>query len=501
MSKTTAKTQARRLLKRALAAALAVIIAAGANAGAQTEITLIGQNNPAVDFPAVQDAVDTYDIVKLEGTFDFSGEPQSLMITRDVVLRGQNDAGGNMARIIANNAPPVLDPFKVALRIENPGGTVEFENLYVESAVPRVIHAGAIWAPSPDACKDLKATNCVIVGTYPTAACIGTFGGIKGTVHIYGSYLEGGYCAGDWGWWVGTVANCKWEVYSNTLVAASLCLDPTGSKGLRIENNHCEGPGILHAPATRGNIVVADNTMLQSGHQVFGGANNAYGVYLSHESGFSGGRISGNTITMSPSENVQLSGIVPAVCLGIYPAPAHGMLVESNTIMGKADWGIALDSGSSNNIIKANNLENFTAVQFGQYGAAQILIGGGGHGNLITGNVIGPLGPGAGAGILCWMGYDNDLLRNDYRSSGIQGLSGSNLACVLMGPATGGNLVHESGRFPRGTGGATEQVLDLPRELTGSTTNRVVGHSASTLAEDINPGIGQRVKDALEQLE
>ena len=498
MNKITTKTQTRRLLKGALVAAVAIVMAAGAPARAQTEITLIGQDNPAVDLPAVQSAVDTYDIVKLEGTFDFTGVGQSLAITRDVVLVGQDDAAGNMARIIANNG------VEVAVWINNPGGTVELDNLDIESTSGRIVHVGlGIWWPSPDGCKDLKVKNCRIVSTLPEAeaACIGTFGGVKGAVYLEGNYISGHYCAGDWGWWVGSVGNCTWDVCCNTLLATSLCLDPIASKGMRIENNHCEGPSILHAPATQGEIVITDNTMLQSGHQVFGGANNAFGMYLSHESGFSGGRISGNTITMSPSENVPLSGIVPAICLGIYPAPAHGMLVEGNTITGKADWGIALDSGSSDNIIKANNLENFTAVQFGQYGAAQILIGGGGHDNLLSGNVIGPLGPGAGAGILCWVGYDNDLIRNHYTSSGIQGLSGSNLACVLMGPATGGNLVHEPGRFPRGTGGATEQVLDLPRELTGSTTNRVAGHSASTLAEDINPGIGQRVKDALDQLE
>jgi hypothetical protein len=62
------------------------------------------------------------------------------------------------------------------------------------------------------------------------------------------------------------------------------------------------------------------------------------------------------------------------------------------------------------------------------------------------------------------------------------------------------NLVHESGRFPPGTGDAKKQVLDDVRERTGTTTNRVVGHPSNFFADDINPGIGQRKKDALDQL-
>ena len=99
MKRKTAKMQTRQLFRGVLIAALAIVITAGAPARA-TETTLIGQNNPAVDFPAVQTAVDNYDIVNLQGTFDFTGVPGSLMITRDVVLRGQDDDAG-MAKIIA----------------------------------------------------------------------------------------------------------------------------------------------------------------------------------------------------------------------------------------------------------------------------------------------------------------------------------------------------------------------------------------------------------------
>ena len=474
MKRKTAKMQTRQLFRGVLIAALAIVITAGAPARA-TETTLIGQNNPAVDFPAVQTAVDNYDIVNLQGTFDFTGVPGSLMITRDVVLRGQDDDAG-MAKIIANNG------VEVAVRVYNPGGTVELDNLDIESALGRLIHVGwAIWWPSGDACKDLKVKNCRIVGA---SACIGTFGGIRGTVYLEGNYISGQWCAGDWGWWVGTVGNCAWEIRSNTLVATMLCLDPIASKGVRIENNQCEGPAILDCIATQGEIVVRNNTMIQSGHYLWDDAQTAFGVFLSHQDGFSGGEISGNTIVMNPSENdpEHPYSIVPAIGLTDAWASAgtHGVLVQDNTITGKADWGIMLDGGASDNVIKGNSLEDFTAVPFGQYGAAQILISGGGYDNLLMDNVIGPLGSGAGAGILCWVGYNNDFIKNDYTQSGIPGIKNGGAPCLYLNVASQENFVHESGGFPPGTGGAKNQVVNLSFDEDGNTTNTVIGHRADT---------------------
>jgi hypothetical protein len=106
-------------------------------------------------------------------------------------------------------------------------------------------------------------------------------------------------------------------------------------------------------------------------------------------------------------------------------------------------------------------------------------------GNLFRGNVLGPLGSGAGVGIYC-EGDNNDFIRNDYTKSGIPGLAGGDIPCIMLAntydPVTGdlvaepeNNLVFESGGLPPGTT-ATEQVLDQPCELTGATTNTVVGH-------------------------
>jgi parallel beta-helix repeat protein len=503
METKTTKKERKQFLKGVLVAALGIVIMICVPANA-TETTLVGTGDPGVDFPAVQNAVDNYDIVNLQGTFDFTGAPGSLMMTRDVVLRGQDDDAG-MAKIIANNNSP-------AISIWNPGGTVEFDNLDIESAMLFIIHIGAIWGPPLDACKDLKVKNCKIVGTHPTPACIATFGSVMGTVYLEGNHIVGHWCAADWGAYVGSMSNCKWEVYSNTFVAIGLCLDLPASKGIRIENNHIEGPEILHCPATQGEIVVKNNTMIQSGHRVYMGSSDAFVMFASHQPGFSGGQITGNTIAMNPSEGEPLSWLIPVICLadfGVIPgwpgSGVHGVLVQDNTITGKADFGIVLAQGSSNNIIKGNNLENFTAVQFGLVGSAQIILGGGSNHNMLTENIIGPLGVGASAGITCFEGaFNNNFINNDYRQSGIPGIATSELPCVFLNWDTDNNLVFESGGFPQETD-AKSQVLDLGTfysQWTGY-ANRVIGHDADTYAqqEDMNPGIGQRKKDALEQLE
>ncbi len=117
--------------------------------------------------------------------------------------------------------------------------------------------------------------------------------------------------------------------------------------------------------------------------------------------------------------------------------------------------------------------------------ANQIAVSAGCDRNLFTRNTIGPLGDGATAGVMC-EGSSNDFIRNDYTQSGIPGVTAGAISCVWLAnsydPDTGdliaepeNNLVFEPGGFPPGTT-AAEQVLDDPRELTGTTTNAVVGH-------------------------
>jgi len=493
--------------KAILVVTLGVVIALGVPVKATVPIVATG--DPSTDFEAIQNALDSGGEVLLRNGVDSDANPISfnlegiwkvLRITQNVTFKGQDDAAGHRAKIIANNND------NPAIIIDNPGGTVEFRGLNIESTSRRIIIIGD--GPWPlalrDACKDFTVKDCNIVGTHEQASCIEAWGGLTGTLFLEGNHITGYFCVGDWALGAGLISEAKWEIYSNEFVASgSSCLAAWSSKGVRIENNRCEGPIILDAPTAQGEIIVKNNIMIQSGHNVYEG-NNAAGLLVSHWDGFSGGEISGNAINMNPSEDVQLQ-FVPAISLADYVAGAghgaHGLLVQDNTITGKADYGIVLDNGASDNIIRRNNLVNFTALQFGSYGAAQIADQPACHSNLFTGNVIGSLASEAFGGIVC-RGTDNDIIRNDYRRSNIPGLTSSDRPCVILGAASEGNLVFELGGLPFGTGGSTEQVLDLPREpdpqkAGSTTTNIVVGHSADILAEDINPGVAQRVREAL----
>ena len=500
MERQTVKRTKAASFAHILAAIVGVALALGAPVRGATDIVATG--DPATDFAAIQNALDAGGEVILQNgphgeIFDLSRVNASLRITRDVVLRGEDDATGNRARVMAG------DLRLAGVQIDNPGGTVELVGLDIESGAVFVVLVGdSPYAFAPrDACKDFRVKDCKIEATHVEAGCLVTLAGITGTFYLEGNHIVGHWCVADWAHHGGFQSRCSWEVHSNTFVATASCLDPQASEGVRMVNNHCEGPFILYSPATRGEIVVRDNTLIQSGHNVHQG-NNACGILVSHADGFSGGEIRGNRIKMNPTEDV---GYYTVAAMALSDAEgglgAHGLLVQDNTIIGKADLGIVLANGASNNILKRNNLEYLTALEFGSIGAAHIVVGSGCYGNVITRNAIGSPGEGAFGGIVC-LGTDNDIIRNDYAGSGIPGLTTSDLPCVILSAASERNLVFEPGRLPPGTGGATEQVLDLSSEPTpdgtpGTTANIVVGHSADILAEDINPGVGQRVENAL----
>jgi hypothetical protein len=66
---------------------------------------------------------------------------------------------------------------------------------------------------------------------------------------------------------------------------------------------------------------------------------------------------------------------------------------------------------------------------------------------------------------------------------------------LIEGAEVTNNLVKETGRFPAGTGGPKQQVLEFP---VYAHHNRIVGHAANEYAqlEASNPGIGQKIKES-----
>ena len=93
------------------------------------------------------------------------------------------------------------------------------------------------------------------------------------------------------------------------------------------------------------------------------------------------------------------------------------------------------------------------------------------------------------------------LTGNDYRATGLPGWDNGS-GCIILqsfadvggfGTEVKNNLIAESGRFPRGTGGASKQVFENKTASGLVHDNRIVGLPANFIAD---PGIGQRLKAA-----
>jgi hypothetical protein len=484
MARRTRPKSTRQFLEEMLTIALGILVAGGVPARAGTSIVATG--DPATDFGAIQDALDSGGEVILQNgpsgeVFNLEGVEKSLSITCDVILKGLDDTNGNMARVIANNFRTVPTPYgdvSVAMEVNVPGGTVELDNLDIET--------GAFWLIRLYTCKDSRLTNCKIkdVGSVGTTAFV-TYEGLTGT-----GYFEDNRISCAWGIvdlnWSRTIFP-SYEFHSNTIICPTdTCIALQAAKSVMIENNRFESPSSLYLAGVQGEITIKNNTVIQSGYQEYppgSGQYNTYAISTSQGQGFSGGEISGNTIDMNPSEDVQLQW-VPAICLADFEVfvGARGLLVQDNTIMGSGSFSIFVGHDSSNNIIRRNDFTGFTAVQHGPYGPCHICVGPYCHDNVCRDNIIGPVGPGEeAAGIWC-AGDNNDFIRNDYTQSGIPGLTAGNIPCVRLTTyhdlATGdflgqaeNNLVFELDSLPPGTG-AAEQVLDE----TSNTTNTIVGH-------------------------
>jgi len=454
---TSVEKSKRQSLKSVLVAALGILIVLGAPVSGDT--TVVGTGNPEVDLPAAQAAVDGGGTVTLKngganGEIAFNFGTGGVTIRNEVTIQGE-DVAGNMARIEASGDPSFYSGNK-AFYIDVGGS------------------------------DNVTITNCHIVCTGQN--CISGYEIMTtGTVRLKNNVIDGGYTIwfGPYGGTPQLVTN--YEIYNNTIRATDFSIAVVDAKSVRIENNETKSPyGILATNIGSNNgMTVKNNTVNASGGYYFeaGGLSITFGLRVAHFPGFSGGEISGNTISVAP-----VSVGAPIFSAGMaygYGTPANGVLTANNAISGQADYPILLGDGSSDNIFKGNDLSGITAQKMDIASANQIAVPAGCDRNLFTRNTIGPLGDGATAGISCG-GSSNDFIRNDYTQSGIPGLTAGSIPCVWLvntyDPDTGdliaepeNNLVFEAEGLPPGTT-AAEQVLDDPRECTGTTTNIVVGH-------------------------
>jgi hypothetical protein len=446
-----------QFFKAVLVAVFGILIAIGAPASG--DMTVVGTGDPAVDLPAAQAAVDGGGTVTLKnggdnGEIAFNFGTGGITIRNEVTIQGE-DVAGNMARIEASGDPAFSTGNKAFYIDVGGSDNVTIKNCHIVCTGQNCISGGGLMTTGT-----VRLENNVIDGEYSI-----WFGEYMGTPNLVTDY----------------------EIYNNTVKAANFSIAIVDAKSVRIENNETESPyGILAANIGSNNgLIVRNNTVNASGGYFYeaGGLTITFGLRVAHFPGFSGGIISGNTISIAP-----VSVGYPIFSAGMaygYGTSANGVLTANNAISGQADYAILLGDGSSDNIFKGNDLSGITAQKMDIASANQIAVPAGCDKNLFTRNTIGPLGDGATAGISCG-GSNNDFIRNDYTQSGIPGLTAGSIPCVWLtnsyDPDTGdviaepeNNLVFEPDGFPPGTTVA-DQVLDDPRECTGTTTNTVVGH-------------------------
>jgi len=444
-------------LKGVLVAAMGMLITACASVSGDT--TVVATGDPAIDLPAAQAAVDGGGTVTLKnvganGEIALNSGTGGITIRNEVTIQGE-DVAGNMARIEASGDKAFSSGNKAFYIDVGGSDNVTIRNCHIVCTGQNCISGGSIMTTGT-----VRLENNVIDGEYAI-----WFGEYMGTPTLVTNY----------------------EIYNNAVKAANFSIALVDAKSVRIENNETESPyGILAANIGSNNgLIVRNNTVNASGGYSYeaGALTLTIGMRVSHVPGFSGGEILGNTISMAP-----VSVGVPIFSAGMvygYGIPANGVLTANNIMNGQADYPILLGDGSSDNIFAWNDLSGITAKKMDIFSANQIAVPVGCDRNLFTRNTIGPLGDGATAAIGC-EGSSNDFVRNDYTQSGIPGLTAGVIPCVWLAnsydPDTGdliaepkNNLVFETEGLPPGTT-AAEQVLDDPCELTGSTTNTVVGH-------------------------
>ena len=441
---------------------------------AQTTVTLYGADDPAIDLPAVQAAVNVPNsTVYLDGTFDF-GETGSVLIdVPNITLEGAS-TGATIKR------------GRLPLRTYNgvlPSGakSVTIRNIHFEGWIGWVIYHMGVQA---------EDNFTLIEGNTFTNTRAGDVAPYAMGVH---------YCTG-----AGSA-----EIKNNTFINLSYLAVSTHDLTLPPEDH----------------LLIEGNKIIDCRYEAIG-----VDVWDINLVDYDNGPVivRNNEISITPPLIDEYPGAIDFG--GWYGEGISNAVIEGNTITGWGMGAIAVLFYGHNRKIIDNDLSGMTTWQ-------AFIQAAGGDG-LIAGNILGPVDKdfAASQGMLglanaisvfsqdpFWLGdhpqplpvTGNVITDNDFRLTGLKGWGYDAGAdpltmtpgCVLLfstvdvfgdwlpGGEVTNNLVKETGRFPAGTGGPKQQVLEFP---THAHHNRIVGHAANEFAqlEASNPGIGQKIKES-----
>lgn len=134
---------------------------------AEAQITIVGQNNPAVDIQAAQKAVDQGGTVNLKGTFDFGNEGR-VNITKDVQIIGETNDKGTPITKIKGGFWTFYSPLPAKLPPESPGPKITIQTIHFD---------GALYAPILLAyCNGATISNNQMTNVKPKLMDVPIFG-------------------------------------------------------------------------------------------------------------------------------------------------------------------------------------------------------------------------------------------------------------------------------------------------------------------------------------
>jgi hypothetical protein len=454
-------------------------------------ITIVGQNNPAVDPAAIQSAVDQYQIVTLQGTFDFGTDGGVLITQPNVSLKGPAIINGGGAPfwvpwfsssadlrnlfIIGINAPGV----KVCdLTIDTQGNA---DGILVTSA-------GETEATG----EVIKLKNNTIIAPGWGLGIVLLFRGGWPTV-ISGNTINANIGISDF--WTGYTLNQNWEISK-----------PVGQSGqLDIMNNNITVSGLINEGINLYGWPVTGAEL-----------QNVQGLVLPAPPDWGDNgpvKVTDNLIHLNAAQFYN-----QGIAIGHSASGLNNCTVRNNTITGNAYRGITQFPYARDNVINGNDLSGLVMMW------ESVLISG--RNITCTNNIMGQSIPQPNpfnrlftSSLILWsvnwhppdtpmpLPTENCVIRNnDYRGTGLQGWD-EGLGCILIlsdidWPLWSGvstevknNFIKETGRFPRGTGGPSKQILEFIGENGLVYNNRIIGHPANKFSS----GIGQKIKELRQQ--
>jgi hypothetical protein len=414
------------------------------------ETTVYGLDSYPADVLAVQFAVDNYQKVILEGTFDFG------VGWVDITMPGLTIEGSENGCLIKNgdwpfSAYPIGSdtPYNLTIRnlvIDNPGDY----GIYVYG---------------------VKATDNLLV--------------IEGCT-ITNAILQGIHWCNSWG----SAMICGNTITGHLNSYGIGTHDNVGSAPgdyLKIIGNTIDGRAGLVSLRNDMTVTIEENSVRVTSAGI--GFQSAGLPYTQRDPNLVlPGVVRNNSIEMLANSF--------ALFIGDYYHGACNVLVQNNTAFGSCMSGIWTGPWGGWNTIMNNDFSGLTTYDAQVWASAR-------H-DVFTENVFGPVEYITAVDMFFAphpmnvpepTSY-NTFMKNDYRLTGLPGWD-DGAGCILLGfdwsygsypyNDVSNNLIFESGGFPVGTGGASFQVNDL------GSNNRVIGLPACNVT---NPGIGQDIQEA-----